>query len=118
MTNSFFTEQAIECAETWEVDLLRDRREELANYVDGTPPEVDTTRCAECGAAVTERHHDVVPGSPRPLRGQCVLPQAPSEIAAPSGVASEAESDHPRVFYWPRTGLVVIRSSSEQSAFE
>lgn len=51
VTNSFFTEQAIECAEAWEIDLW-DRRE-LANYVDGTPPEVDTTICAECGAAVS-----------------------------------------------------------------
>jgi hypothetical protein len=51
VTNSFFTEQAIECAEAWEVDLW-DRRE-LANYVDGTPPQVDTTICAQCGAAVS-----------------------------------------------------------------
>jgi len=51
VTSSFFTEQAIECAEAWDVDLW-DRRE-LANYVDGTPPELDTTICAECGAAVS-----------------------------------------------------------------
>lgn len=51
VTNSFFTEPAIECAEAWEVDLW-DRRE-LANYIDGTPPDVDTTICTECGAAVT-----------------------------------------------------------------
>lgn len=51
VTNSFFTEQAIECAEAWDVDLW-DRRE-LANYVDGPPPKVDTTICAVCGVAVT-----------------------------------------------------------------
>ena len=51
VTNSFFTEQAIECAETWEIDLW-DRRT-LAEYVDGDPPVVDTTVCAECGSAVT-----------------------------------------------------------------
>jgi restriction system protein len=50
-TNSFFTEQAIECAEAWEIDLW-DRRE-LANYVDGAPPEVDTTICAECDSPVS-----------------------------------------------------------------
>ncbi len=51
VTNSFFTDQASECAEAWEIDLW-DRRE-LAHYVDGDPPEVDTTVCAECGAPVT-----------------------------------------------------------------
>lgn len=51
VTNSFFTEQAIECAEAWEIDLW-DRRE-LANYVDGAAPDVDTTVCAECDAPVT-----------------------------------------------------------------
>ena len=51
VTNSFFTEPAIECAEAWEIDLW-DRRE-LAEYVDGTEPDVDTTICAECNATVT-----------------------------------------------------------------
>jgi restriction system protein len=51
VTNSFFTEQAIECAERWSIDLW-DRRE-LAQYVEGEPPQVDTSVCAECGASVT-----------------------------------------------------------------
>jgi restriction system protein len=51
VTNSFFTEPAVECAEVWEIDLW-DRRD-LANYMDGAPPEVDTTTCAECGASVS-----------------------------------------------------------------
>lgn len=51
VTNSFFTEPAIECAVAWEIDLW-DRRE-LANYVDGTAPVVDTTVCAECDATVS-----------------------------------------------------------------
>ena len=51
VTNSYFTDQAIECAETWEIDLW-DRRD-LANYVDGEPPEVDPTVCAECFSPVT-----------------------------------------------------------------
>ena len=51
VTNSFFTEQAIECAERWDVDLW-DRRE-LEQYVDGEAPSVDTTVCAECGVSVS-----------------------------------------------------------------
>lgn len=51
VTNSFFTDQAIECAQAWEIDLW-DRRE-LANYVDGEAPAVDTTVCAECSVPVT-----------------------------------------------------------------
>lgn len=51
VTNSYFTAQAIECAERWDVDLW-DRRE-LAEYIDGEAPDVDTTVCAECGTAVT-----------------------------------------------------------------
>jgi restriction system protein len=51
VTNSFFTPQAIECAETWEIDLW-DRRE-LAKYVEGEPPRLDSSVCAECGASVT-----------------------------------------------------------------
>lgn len=51
VTNSFFTEQAIECAERWEVDLW-DRRE-LGQYVEGEALDVDTSVCAECGASVT-----------------------------------------------------------------
>jgi hypothetical protein len=51
VTNSYFTEQAIECAERWDVDLWD--RPQLAQYVDGEAPKVDTTICAECGASVT-----------------------------------------------------------------
>jgi hypothetical protein len=50
VTNSFFTEQAIECATEWEIELW-DRRK-LSEFVDGDPPEVDHTICAECGAKV------------------------------------------------------------------
>ena len=51
VTNSFFTEPAIECAEVWKIDLWD--RHDLANHLDGLPPEVDATICAECGAAVS-----------------------------------------------------------------
>ena len=51
VTNSFFTEPAIECAESWEIDLW-DRRD-LANYVNGEAPDVDTTICAECEVPVS-----------------------------------------------------------------
>lgn len=52
VTNSYFTEQAIECAEAWNVGLW-DRRV-LAQWLDGEAPGVDTTACAECGRRVTE----------------------------------------------------------------
>jgi hypothetical protein len=51
VTNSFFTAQAIECAKEWEIELW-DRRE-LARYVAGEPPVVDTSVCAECATPVT-----------------------------------------------------------------
>lgn len=51
VTNSFFTEPAIECAGRWEIELW-DRRT-LAEYVDGDAPPVDVTVCAECGARVS-----------------------------------------------------------------
>lgn len=51
VTNSFFTDQAVECAEAWDIDLW-DRRE-LAQYVAGEAPIVDTSVCAECGKAVS-----------------------------------------------------------------
>ena len=51
VTNSFFTEPAIECAEVWEIDLWD--RHDLANYVDGAPPDFNPTVCAECEAAVS-----------------------------------------------------------------
>ena len=51
VTNSFFTEPAIECGREWGIELW-DRRI-LAQYVDGDPPEIDTSACAACGAAVS-----------------------------------------------------------------
>jgi restriction endonuclease Mrr len=51
VTNSFFTEQAVECATRWDIELW-DRRK-LAQFVEGEAPEVDTTVCAECGTSVT-----------------------------------------------------------------
>ena len=51
VTNSFFTPQAIECAERLGIGLW-DRRE-LANYIAGEAPDVDTSVCAECGVDVT-----------------------------------------------------------------
>jgi restriction system protein len=50
VTNNYFTDKAIECAETWEIDLW-DRRD-LANHIEGEPPQVDTSVCAECIAPV------------------------------------------------------------------
>lgn len=51
VTNSFFTEPAVECAAEWEIELWD--RWKLGEYIAGEPPEVDTTVCAECGADVT-----------------------------------------------------------------
>lgn len=51
VTNSFFSEQAVECAAAWEIELW-DRRV-LAQWLEGGEPEVDVTRCAHCGVKVT-----------------------------------------------------------------
>jgi restriction system protein len=51
VTNAFFTKPAIECAKEWGIELW-DRRV-LADFLDGTAPEVDTSVCAHCGAKVT-----------------------------------------------------------------
>ena len=51
VTNSFFTDQATECAEAWDIDLWN--RRDLAIYMDGEVPDVDPTVCAECGDAVS-----------------------------------------------------------------
>jgi restriction endonuclease Mrr len=52
ITNSFFTEQAIECAREWEIELWD--RKVLAEFVEGEAPEIDPSSCAECGKIVTK----------------------------------------------------------------
>jgi len=52
VTNSFFTEPAIECAREWGIELW-DRRV-LANFIEGPAPALDPSVCAECGRAVTQ----------------------------------------------------------------
>jgi restriction system protein len=51
VTNSYFTEPAVECAESWGIDLWD--RDALAEYLDGDAPEIDSTICAECKAPVS-----------------------------------------------------------------
>jgi hypothetical protein len=51
VTNSFLTEPAIECAETWNIEVWD--RGTLADYLDGEAPAIDTTVCAECGRSVS-----------------------------------------------------------------
>lgn len=51
VTNNYFTEQAAECAREWGIELW-DRRV-LADFLEGEPPRVDTSVCAQCGAKVT-----------------------------------------------------------------
>lgn len=51
VTNSFFTEQAIECADVHKISLWD--RDKLSEYLDGNPPEIDNTVCADCGASVS-----------------------------------------------------------------
>jgi restriction system protein len=51
VTNSFFTQQAIECAEVWGIELW-DRRT-IAEFLEGDPPNVDTAICAVCAKRVT-----------------------------------------------------------------
>lgn len=52
VTNSFFTNQAVECAQEWGITLW-DRRD-LSQFVEGDEPVVDHHVCAECGVAVSE----------------------------------------------------------------
>ena len=52
VTNSFFTEQAIECAGVHGVELWD--RKVLSDFVDGEAPNVDSSVCAECGRSVTK----------------------------------------------------------------
>lgn len=51
VTNSFFTDQASECAEVWDIDLWD--RSMLSRFLEGDEPAVDETVCAECGRFVT-----------------------------------------------------------------
>ena len=51
VTNHYLTPPAIECAEEWGIEVW-DRRE-LADWLPGEPPVLDTTVCAECGRPVT-----------------------------------------------------------------
>ena len=51
MTNSFFTDQAIECAEVHGIELWN--RHKLSEFLEGDPPVVDLTVCADCGASVS-----------------------------------------------------------------
>ncbi|MHB1242572.1 MAG: restriction endonuclease [Gaiellaceae bacterium] len=51
VTNSFFTDPAIECAEVHKITLWD--RHELGEYLAGDPPEIDVAVCADCGASVS-----------------------------------------------------------------
>jgi restriction system protein len=62
VTNSFFTQQAIECAREWGIELWD--RNTLAQCVDGEASPVDTTVCAECGVRVTQGVTDWCLGHP------------------------------------------------------
>lgn len=50
VTNNFFTDKAQECAAEWGIELWD--RWKLAEYVEGEPPDVDHSICAECGRKV------------------------------------------------------------------
>jgi len=52
VTNSFLTSPAIECAETWGIEVWD--RFRLGDFLDGDPPQVDTTVCATCGQRVSK----------------------------------------------------------------
>jgi hypothetical protein len=51
VTNSYFTEHAVECATEWDIELWD--RANLSGYVAGEPPVVNPSVCAECGRTVT-----------------------------------------------------------------
>lgn len=51
VTNHFFTEPAIECAEVHGIELWD--RWKLSQFVAGEAPLVDLTVCADCGASVS-----------------------------------------------------------------
>ena len=52
VTNSFLTKPALECADFWKIEVWD--RHTLADFLEGEPPAVDTTVCAECGATVSK----------------------------------------------------------------
>jgi HJR/Mrr/RecB family endonuclease len=62
VTNSFLTEPAIECAKGWGIEVWDRRR--LADFLDGDPPEADTSVCAECGTHVSKGTTDWCLGHP------------------------------------------------------
>jgi restriction endonuclease len=51
VTNSYLTERAQKTAKTWDIEVWD--RQTLSEYVDGEPPTVDTSVCAECGRRVS-----------------------------------------------------------------
>jgi HJR/Mrr/RecB family endonuclease len=51
VTNSFLTRPAEERAAFYDIEVWDRRR--IAEFADGDEPELDTTRCAECGASVS-----------------------------------------------------------------
>ena len=51
VTNSFFTEPAVECAEVHKIELWD--RHKLGEFLEGDAPDIDVTVCADCGASVS-----------------------------------------------------------------
>ena len=51
VTNSFFTPKAVECAEVHGIELWN--RHKLSEFLEGDPPVIDLTACADCGASVS-----------------------------------------------------------------
>ena len=51
VTNSFLTKPALECAESWDIEVWD--RHTLADFLEGEAPTVDTSLCAECGVRVS-----------------------------------------------------------------
>jgi hypothetical protein len=51
VTNNYFTAQATECAQFYDITLW-DRRK-LAEFLDGESPEIDTSVCADCGVMIS-----------------------------------------------------------------
>jgi hypothetical protein len=52
VTNNFLTPPAMQCTETWSIEVWDRRR--LAEYLEGDPPDIDTTVCAECGQPISK----------------------------------------------------------------
>lgn len=74
VTNSFFTEQAIECASDWGTIELWDRRR-LADFLAGDAPSVDVTVCAECGRGVSPGVTNWCLGHPARYGGNVYCPR-------------------------------------------